>query len=164
MKRVLYFSFLIIGFCALYSFKAAVSGEELFDLLGLKMEHEKVTSFLEPLGSYEKENGVPKYPHYMYFDAGVELVVNVETNTVHAIFLMSSDAKWYKAYSGELPYGLGWSSTRADVERILGEGKRRAFGSEVDMHYKSHNLEIQYNTTDDSDMGATINHIQVRTY
>jgi hypothetical protein len=133
-------------------------------MLGEKFDSIEMDKYTHSLGKFEIEKGIPAYPHYMYFDAGVEIVLEKASYEVYAIFLMGEGQKWYKPFKGKLPYGIQMSDTRAQVEAKIGVGKRRSFGDKVVIQYTTKNLEIAYNTEDENDKQARIATVQVRTF
>lgn len=136
---------------------------DLIALPGKKITSQEVQDFLSTLGTkYEENSG--KYPHWMYFGSGVEMVIDPEKKTVHAIFLFGEQTQGYQIFKGSLPAGLNWHNTREEVEAILGNGNRRSFGSEVTMQYPDRHIEIQYQTEDESNMNAKMSTLQIRTF
>jgi len=140
------------------------SGEELQALLGTPIDAESVKEFFNLLGYKEVEQS-GKYPHWIFAQGGVEVVVNTDDNTIHAIFLMgNSPGTGFSTYGGFLPENLSWSMTRSEIEGQLGSGIPRPWGREPVIQYKDLGIEIEYVASDSGPADMRMRLLQVRTF
>lgn len=127
------------------------------DLLGKNLEdHVELTDFII-------QNCKPWGLVYLCKSKGVELHLGGTKGTVLHIILFAQGADGYSQYQGELPYGLSWSDTRAEVERKLGSGKSVGQGNLLySVLYEDLGLEVQYDTPSTEDLSARIYYIVIK--
>jgi hypothetical protein len=100
---------------------------------------------------------------YLCKSKGIELHMGGMNGTVLAIILFAQGADGYSQYQGELPYGLSWSDTRAEVEQKLGSGKSVGQGNlPYSVLYEDLGLQVNYDTPSTEDMSARIHHLVVK--
>lgn len=101
--------------------------------------------------------------NYVCRGSGLEYATG-EGGRVSTVFLYNQGADGFQAFTGELPAGLSWRDTRADVERRLGapESVRGSGEIGVWLNYPDRGLTIFLNTPDPTDMSAFIHHIAIK--
>jgi hypothetical protein len=125
-----------------------LSGEDMIKLLNMPVDSEAADKFFSNLGPKEVDNDA-KFPHWLFFKGGVEVVVNPETNTIHCIFLMGNNPSLgFSTYGGFLPMDLSWTMKRTMVEGKLGEGKPVKWSRDLAFQYEDLGVEIEYSETD----------------
>ncbi len=133
----------------------------LAQLIGKSVFDEEVTAFKNTLGDYEVES-FRNIRNVMFTAGGVELVFNAESEEVTGVFLMGPNNLWYTPYSGSLPDGLNWTMTRSQVEAKIGKGiKKYPYGERVVYQYREKHFEISYDTSDYTDMNASMKSILI---
>lgn len=129
------------------------------DLLGKNLEdHVELTDFIA-------QNCDLVDRVYLCKSKGVELHMGgINGTTVLHILLFAQGADGYSQYQGELPYGLSWSDTRAEVEQKLGLPSK-SFGEgrlPYSVLYEDLGLQVNYDTPSMEDMSARIHHLVVK--
>ena len=109
-------------------------------------------------------NGWPASTYYVYKGKGIQIKLD-ENNIVDAIFLFGESNEGYRQYQENLPFDLKFTNTRKDVIEKLGKQDKSFGGSSkynikcIDFWNKSKELSVTYNTTDSTNMSATISSI-----
>lgn len=143
--------------------------EEFKAMLNQEMQfHQAIIDFEVQLGAYEVDRSSRhKYDHKLFFEGGVELVVEKDTamlepDKLATIFLMGPHDNWYKPYAGTLPLGLEWGMTQNEVEQLIGKGETyMLIESYLKYQYPNHHIEIEYTS---QDKYAEIKTIQIRSF
>jgi len=97
---------------------------------------------------------------HQWKDQGVEM--HFKDNAVLVIFIYAANEKQeWTEYKGELPEGLKFSNTRADVEKKLGEPKESGGDNDTPYFasYPEKGLDIHYSSKDLKDKANKIHHI-----
>lgn len=133
-------------------------------MLGKDVDSPEAKVFISTLkGKTEVNRDVPDFPHLMYLEEGVEIIVNKDY-AIHAIFLCNPNIFYKTAFKGYLPYGLKMTDTREQVEAKLGKGEVKAGHFNVECSWKTKNIEINYKGNEIADMQNKIETIQFRTW
>ena len=131
---------------------------KLFEILGKNMMAPEVTAILEAFPALQpevqdlEEEGIPPV-RYLTSERDGLLIKGTADGDIIAIFLMSEGKNGYSEYSGEMPRGLDFESTRADVLKLLGppaftQAPKRIgqlqTGELMRFDQPSHSLHIQF--------------------
>jgi hypothetical protein len=98
---------------------------KLFEILGKNMMSTEVTAVLGVFPALKpdvqdlEEEGIPPV-RYLTSERDGLLIKGTVDGDIVAIFLMSEGKDGFSEYSGEMPPGLDFASTRADVVKRLG--------------------------------------------
>jgi hypothetical protein len=87
-------------------------------LLGQRADARPVVALLYSIDQHRTVSSWPDSNYLIYKKLGFDLMVRA--GKVKTLFLFADGADGHAAYRGELPAGLTWRSTRADVEARLG--------------------------------------------
>jgi hypothetical protein len=125
------------------------------DLLNQSLGNPTVSSFVRAHCSSEM--------NYLCRRSGIEFTIG-ETGRVRTVFLYAQGADGFQAYTGQMPFGLRWSDTRADIEARLGTPDYigGTDSTNVWTSYKSRGILIFYDTFAPDDMSAHMHHISIR--
>lgn len=133
-------------------------------LLGKDVDSPEAKAFISTLkGDKEVNRDAPNYPHLMYLDEGVEIIVNKDFY-IHAIFICNPNIFYKTAFKGYLPYDLKMTDTREQIETKLGKGEVVEGYSSVECCWKTKNIQINYKKKGIDDMQNKIETIQFRTW
>lgn len=130
-------------------------------LLGKAPESKEVVVLRKQLRSNPEVTHTNDGFYYSWKEHGLELLF--ERGTVRAVFLYTAGADEFKQYRGELPEGLHFSDTRRDVEKKLGEPKKRGGSGVIPVwvSYPEKGVTITYVSEDTKDMANRIHHIAI---
>jgi hypothetical protein len=98
---------------------------KLFEILGRNMMSTEVTSILAAFPALKaevqdlEEEGIPPV-RYLTSERDGLLIKGTADGDIVGFFLMSEGKDGFSEYSGEMPSGLDFESTRADVLKRLG--------------------------------------------
>lgn len=132
-------------------------------LLGKSVTSPEAIKFLSTLSPNKQVEKAGEYPHWMYLEDGVELVITDE-NKIHALFFNNVSWMYKTAFRGYLPYKLKMSDTRKIVEQKLGTGELEKSYSGLKINWKSKNIQISFKSKIATDMENKIDNIQFRTW
>ena len=100
---------------------------------------------------------------YNFKTAGISIEVN-DKDTIDAIFLYSEGQDGYRQYKKSLPFGIKFTNNRKEMLEKFGKPSH-SFSGYPEGNYQcsdsfdSKGLTINYNTTDSTNMLATISYI-----
>jgi hypothetical protein len=102
--------------------------------------------------------------HYICKSIGVELSLDSGQRVV-TVFMYAQGVDGFDEYTGDLPYGLTWNSTRSDVQGQL--GSPNAQGTETYTSwdaYQDRGVYVDYDSPSAEDLSARMIRIQVQTW
>lgn len=94
---------------------------------------------------------------------GEGLSICFEKEVVTAVFLYADKADGFKAYRGEMPLGLHFTDTRADVEKKLGAPGKTGGGGVIPFwaDYPAKGVGVTYISKDTKDRANRIHHLTI---
>jgi len=111
-------------------------------------------------------DGSPPCTYYTFKEKGIEILFD-DKNLVDAIFLYSEGESGNRQFQQKLPYDLMFTNTRKEIIDKLGKPDNTYAGSKEfkyncsDSWNRIKGISITYNTTDSTDMSATISHMTI---
>jgi hypothetical protein len=138
------------------------SFKSLQELLGKKFKSKEVQAFLKTLpGKIEVAKFQECYFHSSR-DGGISLRFDTK-DVLTTIFLYAEGAEQFKQYSGELPNGLTFALTRAEIEKKLGKPDKSGGAGVIEywVSYPMLGIGVTYRSKSTTDLNNKIRHISV---
>lgn len=138
---------------------ARTTAAQLRALVGQPLSSRAARALLAPIAAARTVSTFPDATYHSYKPHGLSLLL--DGDRIKTIFVYAEGADGFTAYPGELPSGLTWTQTRADVEARLGPPRESGGDGVIPFwaEYGDGSLSVTYTLLSTTERANRLHHL-----